>query len=90
MYLTVERQQKIKEELYLYLLNKREENGLTLAITESNARIIDPASGSSDPGSTQIDDNSFGIYCFGDSYSYRRFVAVERDGYESSYPQGVR
>lgn len=46
--LTVERQQKIKEELYLYLLNKREENGLTLAITESNARIIDPASGSSD------------------------------------------
>ena len=47
--LTVERQQKIKEELYLYLLNKREENALTQAITESNARIIDPASGSSAP-----------------------------------------
>ena len=47
--LTVERQQKIKEELYLYLLNKREENALTQAITESNARIIDAASGSSAP-----------------------------------------
>ena len=48
-YLSIARQQRIKEELYLYLLNKREENSLTLAITESNARIVDPAFGSPRP-----------------------------------------
>lgn len=41
--LSVERQQKIKEELFLYLLNKREENALTSATTESNLYIVDPA-----------------------------------------------
>lgn len=43
--LSVERQQKIKEELFIYLLNKREENALTLATTESNLRVVDPAYG---------------------------------------------
>lgn len=42
---SIERQQKIKEELYLFLLNKKEENELQLSITESNCRIIDPAEG---------------------------------------------
>ncbi len=48
-YLSIARQQRIKEELYLYLLNKREENAISLAITENTARIIDSAFGSSQP-----------------------------------------
>lgn len=47
--LSVERQQKVKEELFLYLLNKREENALNQAMTEDNIRIVDPASGSQAP-----------------------------------------
>ena len=48
-YLTIARQQRIKEELYLYLLNKREENAISLAITENTARIIDSAFGPTRP-----------------------------------------
>ncbi len=40
----VGRQQKIKESLYLYLLNKREENALALAITVANAKVVESAS----------------------------------------------
>ncbi|MBR3828557.1 MAG: hypothetical protein IKJ40_04620, partial [Bacteroidales bacterium] len=39
------RQQSIKEQLYLYLLNKREENALKLTITEADTRVIDYAAG---------------------------------------------
>ena len=38
--LSVERQQKVKEELYLYLLQKREENELSQAFTAYNTRIV--------------------------------------------------
>lgn len=47
--LGVARQQKIKQELYLYLLNKLEEAQLNYAVAESNARIIDRAYGSPQP-----------------------------------------
>ena len=47
--LSVERQQSVKEALYLYLLQKREENELGQAFTAYNTRIIDPPVGSMFP-----------------------------------------
>jgi len=44
--LSVERQQKVKEELYLYLLQKREENELSQAFTAYNTRLITAPRGS--------------------------------------------
>lgn len=43
--LSVERQQKVKEALYLYLLQKREENELSQTFTANNTRIIAPPYG---------------------------------------------
>lgn len=43
--LTAERQQKVKESLYLYLLQKREENELSQAFTSVNTRILRQPSG---------------------------------------------
>ena len=45
----VTRQQNVKEQLFLYLLNKREENALQIAITEPNAKVIESATGSGSP-----------------------------------------
>jgi tyrosine-protein kinase Etk/Wzc len=45
----IKRQQSIKEGLYLYLLQKREESALSLAATVANSRIIDPAIGGDVP-----------------------------------------
>lgn len=43
--LSVERQQKVKEQLYLFLLQKREENELTQTFTADNTRVITPPYG---------------------------------------------
>lgn len=49
MALSIMRQQSIKEALYTFLLNKREENALQLAITEANIRIVESPFGSNTP-----------------------------------------
>lgn len=46
---SVGRQQKVKEALYLFLLQKREENELSQAFTAYNTRVISAPSGSMSP-----------------------------------------
>lgn len=55
-YLSMSRQQEIQANLYLMLLQKREENNITLASTANNARVIDEplAGGRVSPQSSQI------------------------------------
>lgn len=49
-YLTsIGREQKVKESLYIYLLQKREENELSIAFTAYNTRLITPPTGSNAP-----------------------------------------
>ena len=51
--LELARQQSIKEQLYLFLLNKREENALSQAMADDNLRVVDPAWANYEPVSPQ-------------------------------------
>lgn len=48
-FLTISRQQEIKATLYIMLLQKREENAITLAATANNGRIIEQPLADKDP-----------------------------------------
>lgn len=48
-FMTISRQQEIKATLYIMLLQKREENAITLASTANNGRIIEEPLPSKDP-----------------------------------------
>lgn len=75
--LSVERQQKVKEELYLYLLQKREENELSQAFTAYNTRVITAPRGSALPMAPNKKNIFVGGFCSrafstGSHYLYAR------------------
>lgn len=62
---TVGRQQKVKEALYLFLLQKREENELSQAFTAYNTRILTPPVGNLKPIAPRKNLILLAAFCFG-------------------------
>ncbi|QNJ98937.1 GumC family protein [Constantimarinum furrinae] len=58
LYRGIERQQSIKEQLYLFLLQQREEASISLAVTAPKAKIVDNAYS----GKTPVSPNKMLIY----------------------------
>ncbi|MCH5218044.1 MAG: polysaccharide biosynthesis tyrosine autokinase [Muribaculaceae bacterium] len=63
--LSVERQQMVKENLYLFLLQKREDNELNQAFTAYNTRVIKRPGGSGAPTSPKSSLILTGCFLFG-------------------------
>lgn len=61
----IARQQDIKESLYLYLLQKREESAIRLGMYSANAKIIDNAYSSNKPVSPHITITYLAAFIFG-------------------------
>jgi len=53
-FISIKRQQMIKQELFMFLLQKREENALTQALVKPKAKIVDAAYVLSDPISPKL------------------------------------
>ena len=68
-FMTISRQQEIKATLYIMLLQKREENAITLAATANNGRIVEeplPREGSCGSQEARV---FIGCVCGGPVYS---------------------
>lgn len=62
---SVEREQKVKESLYLYLLQKKEENQISMTYTSENTQILDMPHGSENPTSPDKKSILIGAVIFG-------------------------
>lgn len=80
--LSVERQQKVKESLYLFLLQKREENELSQAFTAYNTRLIEPPYGSMVP--TAPVANTIWLYAFCLGLAIPAFILVGKEALNTS------